>query len=82
MNPTSDTKPPVYFTRKAGAQYIRDERGIPLTESRFDKDAATGIAPKPAAQFGRRHLYTAEQLLEEYVPKLIKLADKDENAAA
>jgi hypothetical protein len=50
-----------YLTRAQLVELVRDKTGIPITASRFDKDAMLGTAPKPAAFYGRRHLYTEEQ---------------------
>lgn len=58
----SDQKFPL-VTRRQACALVRDKLGIPLRESRFDKDAMTGRAPKPVAKFGRRDLYTEESVL-------------------
>jgi hypothetical protein len=43
-------------TRSQLAALVRDRLGIPLTESRIDKDAACGCGPRVAAMYGRTHL--------------------------
>jgi hypothetical protein len=72
---------PRLFTRKEGAKVIRDELGIPFPESRWDKDAMDGLAPKPSAIYGRVHLYTRDQVLE-YGRSLIRPVNADEDEAA
>jgi len=52
---------------------IRKEVGIPITKSRIHKDSAKGIAPKPAATFGRRYLWKPDAMLS-YARMLIKPA--------
>jgi hypothetical protein len=52
-----------FLTRKQAVELVRSETGIPVTESRLDKEAMLGTAPKPAALYGRRHLYTREAVL-------------------
>jgi hypothetical protein len=47
-----------YLTRRQLVALVRERTGIPVTESRLDKEAMLGTAPKPAALYGRRHLYT------------------------
>jgi hypothetical protein len=69
------------FTRKQGAQLIRTELGIPFPESRWDKDAMDGLAPKPSAIYGRVHLYNREQVLE-YGRSLISLQEPAPQEAA
>jgi hypothetical protein len=49
------------YTRTELVQLIKDETGAPLTKSHLGKDAAKGIGPKPAAYFGRVHLYTRDE---------------------
>ena len=52
-----------FLTRAELVQVIRAELGVPLTASRFDKDAMSGVAPRPAAYYGRRQLYTRDDAL-------------------
>jgi hypothetical protein len=52
-------------------ELIREETGIPITRSRIHKDSALGIAPKPAATFGRRYLWRPEDIIA-YARGLIK----------
>ena len=53
------TKPPKYLTRKSLIDFVRSLNGVPLSESRVDKDGHKGVL-LPDATFGRRHLYTEE----------------------
>jgi hypothetical protein len=59
------------LTRRAAVMLIRETFGIPLPESRFDKDSANGIAPRPDAIYGRTHLYRRGKALA-YGRSLIK----------
>jgi hypothetical protein len=61
----SDQSEP-YLTRKQAVELVRAETGIPLTASAFDKASMRkiGRAPKPAAVYGRQHLYTRATILE------------------
>jgi hypothetical protein len=52
---------------------IREQTGIPITKSRIHKDSAKGIAPKPAATFGRRYLWHPNEMVA-YARTLIKPA--------
>jgi hypothetical protein len=56
--------PEPFLTRKQAVELVRSETGIPLTNSRFDKEAMLGRAPKPAALYGRQCLYTKAAVLE------------------
>jgi hypothetical protein len=69
------------FTRRQGAQLIRSELGIPFPESRWDKDAMDGLAPKPSAIYGRVHLYNREQVLQ-YGRSLISPQESSPQEAA
>ena len=51
------------LTRSESVEFIKDELGVPMTPSRFDKDSMAGRAPKPAAYYGRRQLYRRDDLL-------------------
>jgi hypothetical protein len=68
MNPDDDQ---ALLTRRAAVMLIREMFGIPLPESRFDKDSANGIAPRPDAIYGRTHLYRPGKILT-YGRTLIK----------
>jgi len=59
------------LTRRQAVELVRTTTGIPLTESRFDKEAMLGRAPKPAALYGRRHLYAPDAVLA-WAASLIK----------
>lgn len=52
-----------FLTRAELVQVIRAEVGVPLSGSRFNKDTMSGVAPKPAAYYGRRQLYTRADAL-------------------
>ena len=78
--------PPKRYTRKSGAQLIRETFGIPFTESRFDKDAMEKDdrprrAPKPDAVYGKIELYSEEKILA-YGKSLIREVDRDQSEAA
>jgi hypothetical protein len=45
-------------TRSQLADLVREKTGIPLTESRIDKDAMVGRGPKVSAIYGKTHLIT------------------------
>ena len=68
-----------YVTRKQATEIVREETGIPLCPSQFDKDAMLGRAPKPAAIYGKTHLYTRAAVLE-YARSLIRPAGETEAA--
>ena len=68
MNPDDDQ---ALLTRRAAVMLIREMFGIPLPESRFDKDSANGIAPRPDAIYGRTYLYRPVKILA-YAKTLIK----------
>jgi hypothetical protein len=59
------------FTTRESAELINQQLGIPITRSRFHKDSMNGIAPRPAAVFGRNYLYQREVVLE-YAKSLLK----------
>ena len=65
----NDSEP--LLTRKQVVETVREETGIPLRPSRLDKDAMLGRAPKPAAIYGKTHLYTRAAALE-YARSLIR----------
>jgi hypothetical protein len=44
-------------TVDAAVALIRTRTGIPIPKSRFQKDSANGIAPRPDAVYGRTYLY-------------------------
>jgi hypothetical protein len=46
-----------YLTRREVVEVIRNELGVPVSESRLDKDAMLGLTPRPVAFFGRQRLY-------------------------
>jgi hypothetical protein len=52
------------LTRKDGVQFIRDELGIPLSSSLLDKKCMSGEGPDVAGYWGKRELYTRQQLRE------------------
>ena len=43
-------------TRAQLAALVRERTGIPIVESRIDKDAMIGRGPRVAAVYGRTHL--------------------------
>lgn len=72
---------PKYLTARAFVDFINETRGVPVKLSRFRKDrmAKNGIAPKPAAVMGNRHLFTEDQA-DPYIAKLIQLGDNEQAA--
>ena len=52
-----------YLTRHQAAEYIRDELGRPMSFSTASKLAALGEFAAPAVWWGRRPLYTRDDLL-------------------
>ncbi len=61
---------PKYLTRKTLIEFVRTLNGVPLSESRVDKDGHKGVL-RPDATFGRRHLYT-EETAAKYARRLIE----------
>ena len=60
--PTTDRPLSEYLTRKQGAQFINDELGMPLSFSTAAKLASRGEFAEPALWWGRRPLYTRDDL--------------------
>jgi hypothetical protein len=56
-----------------------NERGMPFTLSRVNKDTSFGRGPKPAAKYGPAHLYDPEEFLRYGLERVTKLT---EDAAA
>jgi hypothetical protein len=67
------------LTRRQVVELVRRQTGVPLTLSRLMKDGATGRAPKPAAVFGRQHLYSEADALS-YAKALIRSTEAVEAA--
>ena len=59
------------LTGRQFVDHVRAKYLGALTISRFRKDCMDGLAPKPAAKFGRRNLYTENQA-PSYVERLLK----------
>jgi hypothetical protein len=55
-----------------GAVALINETGIPLPKSRFLKDSAAGIAPRPDAIYGKRFLYKGTAKILAYARTLVK----------
>ena len=68
MNPDDDK---ALVTVDGAVMLIRERLGIPIPKSRFHKDSAAGIAPRPDAIYGRRFLYRPGKILA-YARTLIK----------
>jgi hypothetical protein len=51
------------LTRADVVEVIRNILGVPLTQSRLDKDTMSGLAPQPVAYYGRRQLYSRADAL-------------------
>jgi hypothetical protein len=60
--PPAKPRPAEYLTRRQAAEYIRDELGRPMSFSTASKLAALGEFATPAIWWGRRPLYTREDL--------------------
>ena len=60
--PTTDRPPSEYLTRRQAADYIRDKLGRPMSFSTASKLAALGEFATPALWWGRRPLYTRDDL--------------------
>jgi len=58
-------------TVNGAVMLIRERLGIPIPKSRFLKDSANGIAPRPDAIYGRTYLYRPVKILA-YAKTLIK----------
>ncbi len=67
------TDTPLLTTDKV-AELIRQKLGAPCPVSRIVQDRHRGRGPKPAAMYGRRHLYTPDEALA-YGRTLIKPLD-------
>jgi len=50
-------------TVNGAVMLIRERLGIPIPKSRFLKDSANGIAPRPDAIYGRTFLYGPGKIL-------------------
>jgi hypothetical protein len=76
-----------YYTRRTAVELIQQTFGIPVTESRFDKDSMVDAdrmtpAPRPIATYGRRtHLYSEEQVLRYGESLIAELGSDQQNAA-
>jgi hypothetical protein len=53
----------VLLTVYAAVQLIRTRTGIPIPVSRFRKDSANGLTPKPVLVYGRTHLYRPTEIM-------------------
>ncbi len=53
-----------FLTRTEVVELVRAELGVPLTISRFNKDAMNQLTPGPAAYYGKRQLYTRDAALQ------------------
>lgn len=60
--PTTDQQPNEYLTRRQSADYIREKLGRPMSFSTASKLAALGEFAPPATWWGRRPLYTRNDL--------------------
>jgi hypothetical protein len=72
MNPddkmVDDTR---FVTTDDAVTLIYETTGVPIPKSRFQKDSAAGIAPRPDAIYGRLYLYRPDKILA-YARKLIR----------
>jgi hypothetical protein len=60
--PTDDRRLGEFLTRRQAAEFIRNELGRPISFSTASKLAALGEFAEPALWWGRRPLYTREEL--------------------
>jgi hypothetical protein len=51
-----------FLTRKEAVEFIRDRLGIPLSPSVLDKKCMRGEGPAVAGYWGKRELYTQQNL--------------------
>ena len=58
------------LTRNEVVAVVNAELGVPLTTSRLDKDCMSGVAPQPAAYYGRRRLYRCADVIA-YAKRLL-----------
>jgi hypothetical protein len=68
MNPDDDQ---ALVTVRGAVALIHEKTGIPIPVSRFRKDSANGLTPRPAAVYGRMHLYRPREILI-YAKTLVK----------
>jgi hypothetical protein len=90
-NEKSDWKHPLpveprLYTRRAGAAYIHEKWGIPVSVARMARDAMTAhgrtpVMPPADACFGNRLLYRADTL-DLYASRLIQNAPSERGEAA
>jgi hypothetical protein len=72
---------PPLLTARAAVDYVRAKTGAPLRLSRFYKDRAKGVAPKPTARFGNRDLFQPDEILA-YGSALITPVEPGQDEAA
>ena len=60
--PSNDRPLSEYLTRRQAAEYVNNELGRPMSFSTASKLAALGEFAEPALWWGRRPLYTREEL--------------------
>jgi hypothetical protein len=61
----------VLVTVTGAVALIREKTGIPIPVSRFRKDSANGLTPKPRLVYGRTFLYAPGEILT-YAMTLVK----------
>jgi hypothetical protein len=61
----------VLLTTATAVALIRERTGIPIPVSRFRKDSANGLTPKPRLVYGRTYLYGLPEIME-YARSLVK----------
>ena len=50
------------LTRRDAVEFVRNELGIPLTESTLDKKRMKGEGPEPDSYWGKRELFTPKNI--------------------
>jgi hypothetical protein len=68
------------MTRRGLVEYGRNERGLPLTLGRVNKDIAAGIGPKPIGKYGPADLFDTPAA-DEYIDRRFFLVTEEETAA-
>ena len=62
-----------FVTRREGVKLAND-RGIPLSIGRVNKDSMDGIGPQPVGRYGPTYLYTPTEFLRYATDRVVKRA--------
>ena len=71
MTPDDNSDNEALVTIDGAVALIREKTGVPIPKSRFLKDSANRIAPRPDAIYGRTYLYRPAKILA-YAKTLLK----------